>query len=74
MSARSESSDKSQKDSDCKKARINQSATCMDIFDYTEIEYAYEFCREKLYPLKLRKKRLKDNSSSNRSYKKSQEG
>ena len=61
MSTRSRSSDKSRKDSACKKARINRSTTCIDMFDYTEIECACECCREKLDPLKHRKKRLKDD-------------
>ena len=70
MSTRSQSSDKSRKDSTSKKVRINRSATCMGIFDYAEIEYACEFCREKLDLLKHRKKRLNDDLSSNRRCKK----
>ena len=70
MSTRSQSSNKSWKDSACKKARINRSTTYMDIFDYKEIEYACEFCREKLDLLKHRKKRLNDDLSSNRRCKK----
>ena len=69
MSTRSRSSDKSRKDSACKKARINRSTICIDIFDYVEIKYVCEFYREKLDPLKHRKMRLKDDSSLNRSYK-----
>lgn len=45
-------------------ARINRSTTCVDIFDSTEIDYACDFCKNKLDPLKMqRKKKVDDNSN-----------